>query len=156
MKWTDSSKNGNKIISCLRKTSDFFNSLSDDHYTNRYFAIAQKISLESPMRARVGACLIHPSGKIYSSINTRKTHPLVQKYCNKAVSRHAEINCIISCFRDRNYSLEGATLFVYRETRTQYLGRAKPCSLCYPVLKTLGIKKLYYTTLTGHTVEIIN
>jgi deoxycytidylate deaminase len=107
-----------------------------------YFRLARNISKQSLCRVQVGAVIAHKR-PISVACNKLTTHPL---YANPNTSHrlsiHAEINAIIHAEMDLN----GATIYVYRETKRGRYGLARPCDLCMSVIKEAGIKKIIFTT----------
>lgn len=53
--------------------------------------------------------------------------------------RHAEIETT------RNVDCRKATIYVYRETKINTIGMARPCEKCYDWLVELGVKRVFYT-----------
>lgn len=110
----------------------------------QYFKIAREQSLMSDFRCRVGACIV--SGKnIFKGYNKRKTHP---KFANPNIhiktSLHAELSCFINA--GDNVDLNGASIYVYRETKDGKPAMSRPCEHCMEFLKDAGIKTIYYST----------
>lgn len=110
----------------------------------RFFDLARQVSFKSDARMRLGAVIVQQGNVISVGYNRNfKTHPI-----SKAFHRtiHAEMDAIIGVDRA---SLEGATIFVYREDRHGIIKMAKPCEHCQLILNEFGIKKVFYTTQDG-------
>lgn len=101
---------------------------------------------------KVGAVAIR-RGKLFSSgANSEKTHPKMIRY-GKHVSCHAEWQTILSV---KNKELfEGSTFIVYSEKKDGSMRNARPCELCMPILKKLGVDKIIYSTENGMKEEKI-
>jgi deoxycytidylate deaminase len=106
-----------------------------------YFRIAKREAVKSPLRYKVGACLV--VGKsIFSGFNKDKTHTVFanpSEHVRKSL--HAELDCLIK--------LGGksiGTMYIYRETLLGTPGLARPCEHCMKFLKDAGIVEIYYST----------
>lgn len=96
----------------------------------------------------------------YNSLDTR-----IGGTCR--YSSHAEVRAILRCIKSiwgkeydfrnlpKNFSLNGATLYVCRTMRTKdnlpchgmWFGSSRPCVNCEKVIKGLGIHKVKYTDI---------
>jgi len=107
-----------------------------------FFRLARNTSLYSSHRVKVGA-VISKKKPISVGFNIRRTHPV---YSNPNDTNkefiHAEMSALIHCRGD----LHGADIYVYRETDDGKPALARPCKMCYNMLKDAGIRKMYYTT----------
>ena len=110
-----------------------------------FFRLAYNTSLHSDCRVKVGAVV---SRKVPISVgfNVIKTHP---RYSNpntmSSISVHAEMQAILGTWLD----IHGCDIYVYRELDDGMPALARPCNMCYNVLKNRGIKKIYYTIDTS-------
>jgi len=59
---------------------------------------------------------------------------------------HAEVDALVGV---KYQDLRGSIMFVSRTSNTGRIGMAKPCSICSEVLRSYGIRKVYYTTSTS-------
>ena len=117
------------------------------------------------MKARLGAVLIY-KGKVMSvGWNSTKTSPL-QKSLNKFRhyeldcgaahhTLHAEVACLIKA-KDLNIDWGRASIFVYRIKKDGSPGMARPCKGCQALIKSMGIKNIYFSTENGWGYERIN
>lgn len=133
---------------------------------NHYFNLARNACYYSDfMKARLGAVLIY-KGKVMSvGWNSTKTSPL-QKSLNKF--RHYELDCgaahhtlhaEVSCLtkaRDLDIDWGRASIFIYRVKKDGSSGLAKPCKGCQALIKSMGIKNIYFSTENGWGYEKIN
>ena len=88
-----------------------------------FFGRARKESKLSSLRIKVGAVTVRGGSVISFGYNQDKSHPLVNTF-----SLHAEAAAILA----RRYhigSLNGATIWVYRETADGIPALAKPCKI---------------------------
>lgn len=102
---------------------------------------------------QLGAVIVS-QGKIYAMgmNHQEKTHPYIffnGEHFNRGI--HAEISAIFKVKNKEN--LKGATMFVYRQTKNGDMANARPCKMCYELIKKHGIKRIVYTTPFGIIVE---
>jgi len=71
--------------------------------------------------------------------NNPKTHPMA---LTKMQQLHAEMDAIVGCTRE---SLRGAEMIVVRARRDKQTGKAKPCAACETLIRSVGLKRVYYT-----------
>ena len=110
--------------------------------TRGFFRLARNTLSYSDCKIRVGAVISRKS-PISVGFNVTKTHP---SFCNPEIgctmSIHAEMNALMRA----NFVVKGCDVYIYRELADGTPGLAKPCIMCYNVLKSKGIKRIYYTT----------
>ena len=87
----------------------------------------------------MGAVIVKGSRILGMGVNSSKTHP---KSNGRFKTVHAEHQAIISCGLA---DLNNAVIYVYRETKDKHPAMAKPCDACSSLLKSLGIKKVFYS-----------
>lgn len=133
---------------------------------NHYFNLARNACYYSDfMKARLGAVLIY-KGKVMSvGWNSTKTSPLqrqLNRYRGYDVDAseahntlHAEVACLTKA-RDLDIDWGRASIFVYRIKKDESAGLARPCKGCQALIKSMGIKNIYYTTDDGWAYEQIN
>ena len=127
----------------------------------RYFNLAKAVSYTSDYpRVHIGSVIIKNKEIVAVSANKKKSHPLQQKLnpirfdnhtsqhdidkCNNY--QHAEFSAIIKC---KHLDLNGATIYVYREDKYGNLAMCCPCKACLALIKSVGIKLIYYTSAEG-------
>ena len=101
---------------------------------------ARKESKLSVLRIQVGAVCTKGGSAISFGYNQDKSHPMVSTF-----SLHAEAAAILA----RRYhigSLEGATIWVYRETADGIPAWSRPCKECLKLIIASKIKKIVYST----------
>lgn len=123
---------------------------------NHYLNLAYNACYYSDFaKARLGAVLIY-KGKVMSvGWNSNKTSPL-QKSLNKF--RHYELDCgeahhtlhaEVACLtkaKDLDIDWSRASLFICRIKKDGSRGLSRPCQGCQALIRSLGIKNIYYTT----------
>jgi deoxycytidylate deaminase len=81
-----------------------------------------------------------------------RSHPYVQKHgqwFNHGI--HAELAAI---FRVKNReNLRGATVYIFRQTKNGDFANARPCPMCYELIKNSGVKRIIYTVENGIAEE---
>lgn len=133
---------------------------------NHYLNLARNACYYSDfMKARLGAVLIY-KGKVMSvGWNSTKTSPLqrqLNRYRGYNINTstahdtlHAEVACL-SKIRDLDIDWNRASLFVCRIKKDGSRGLARPCKGCQALIKSMGIKNVYYSTENGWCFERMN
>lgn len=133
---------------------------------NHYFNLARNACYYSDfMKARLGAVLIY-KGKVMSvGWNSTKTSPLqrqLNRYRGYDVDAseahntlHAEVACLTKA-RDLDIDWGRASIFVYRVKKDGSPGLSYPCKGCMALIKSMGIKNIYFSTENGWGYEKIN
>ena len=133
---------------------------------NHYFNLARNACYYSDfMKARLGAVLIY-KGKVMSvGWNSTKTSPLqrqLNRYRGYDVDAseahntlHAEVACLTKA-RDLDIDWGRASIFVYRIKKDGSAGLSYPCKGCMALIKSMGIKNIYFSTENGWGYERIN
>ena len=96
----------------------------------RMLNLARKKAKDCDYIYKLGAVIVH-GGKI---ISIAKNTP----------NGHAEVNAIKQASRT-----EGADIYVVRHTPTG-MAMSKPCENCMEAIRSAGIRRIYYTTRSGH------
>lgn len=127
-----------------------------------FFEAAKAVSASSNFpRTHIGCVVTDGNHRIISSgFNSTKTHPL-QKKCNRERfsedtmhTLHAEISALLPLIKE-DVDFSKVKLYVYRTRKDGSLGLARPCDGCMHLIRTLGIKDIFYTTYDGYTHEEI-
>ena len=106
----------------------------------KYFQIAKRMAkFSNHPDHQMGACVAYKARPLGFGFNSTKTH---SKSNTKYRTIHAELSAILNCHRQ---DLAGSDIYIYRETKNGTLGISKPCKDCYKLIKSLGIKNIYYT-----------
>lgn len=116
----------------------------------KYAELVAKLSTHN---THAVGCAIYRKGKLISlGANSCKGHPKMTRYGAK-VGHHAEF-AAIQKLKNKNL-LQGATIVVARIMRDGTLGMSKPCEICAPLLVSLGVKRVIYSTQDGYKEERI-
>lgn len=137
------------------KTEQIVNS-----YDKNYLKCAKEISNNSDFpRIHIGCVVVQGHRIISSGYNSATKTSSVQSHINKKHFRcdclgklHAETMALLP-FLKTHTSLAGATVYTYREMANGELGKSRPCPRCMSLIKSLGIKKIVYTTDCGIAKE---
>ena len=133
---------------------------------NHYLNLARNACYYSDfMKARLGAVLIY-KGKVMSvGWNSTKTSPLQRQLnCYRGYNvdaseahntLHAEVACLTKA-RDLDIDWGRASIFVYRIKKDGSPGMSRPCKGCQALIKSMGIKNVYYSTENGWGYERVN
>ena len=114
-------------------------------------------------KIHIGCVAVLKSKVIGVGYNTYKTHPKQKHFdsyreltvngaVDKMHSLHAEISCLISIKND-NIPWDKVELYIYRKKYSKPFGLARPCPACMQMIKSKGIKHIYYTTEDGLAYE---
>lgn len=126
-----------------------------------YFRAAQSIAALSNHRCQMG-CVVVKGHRIISSghNSATTTHAFQAKVdsryfdCECAGFLHAETDALLPLINQKT-DLSQASIYVYRSMRNGSQGMARPCPRCMGVIKSLGIKKINYSTPDGFAEEFI-
>jgi deoxycytidylate deaminase len=113
--------------------------------------IAGKQADKAPqnLRHKLGAVVVK-GGRILSTgyNEVRYTKEL------KKPTLHAEQSAILKLLKRRRlHDLVGSSIYVYRRTPGGNLGNACPCSVCMDLIRSVGIKRVFYTE-DNNTMEL--
>ena len=131
----------------------------------RFFKEAKKESLLSEYNGQhLGAVAVYGDkvilAKAHNSNKTNTTQYFYNRYrveqksniMSKPARSHAEVNLLRKIkFLDIDFSR--VSVYIYRELKNGELGMARCCPACMAALKSLGIKKICYTTDDGYAEE---
>lgn len=128
-----------------------------------YFKAAKAVSTLSDHRCQHG-CVVISKHKIVSSGYNSKSryHPIQaradQKYFNNQNALgcvHAELDALRPLINQKSFDFSTSTLYVYRQNKLGELANSRPCPRCMDLIRTLGIKKIHYTTDGGFASELV-
>ncbi len=113
---------------------------------NRLMAYAVSEANKSQEPNRHGCIIARGSRVVSKGWNKSKTHPAAVDYHSRHL--HAELSAIVGA---NESDLRGSDLFVCRIFRRPdgKLGMSRPCTKCMKLIKTAGIRRIYYTTEEG-------
>ena len=117
---------------------------------NRYFKMAKSAAHNSIYgKLRHGAVLVRGGSVINIAWNKDEYTSIAQRFrphdCGPA-TRHAEAQCVMGLSKSQT---SGADIFVCRINRHGEFRMSKPCLMCHTLLKSVGIKRVFYTTNHG-------
>jgi deoxycytidylate deaminase len=97
-----------------------------------YFEIAAKLTFSKKDERSffLGAVGIRSDGKIVTAINGSSKIPTRQAHCEYRLCTKLDV---------------GSVVYLVRMRRDGLLGNSKPCHNCQKVLKTTGVKRVYYS-----------
>lgn len=116
----------------------------------KFFDLAKKMSKKSnhPYH-KIGGCVVNKSRVISLGFNKYKTHA---KSNHPFQHIHCELDCILGVEED---VLKDCTLYLYRENKNGNVAMSKPCIWCDKLLRSVGIKRIYYTDYGSYKEEIL-
>lgn len=127
-----------------------------------YFRAAEAISKLSDHHYKIG-CVVVANHRIISSGHNggTNTHGFQKRLDDRFFGdekskgcKHAEVDALLP-FIGRGMDLSKATVYVFRRNCRGDLALARPCPRCMSVIKSLGIKKINYSTPDGFAEEVI-
>ena len=106
---------------------------------------------KSTYHFRIGAVIFNSKRIISSGHNGLRTSSNIpDKHKNFINSLHAEQAAILNVNWNK---VKGCSILVMKISKTKgSLSNARPCTMCYKILKHVGIKKIYYTNEQGEIV----
>jgi deoxycytidylate deaminase len=115
------------------------------------FRIAEKLALQSPfLKHRVGAVIMKGKRVLSSGFNSLRYSNITGR-----PTSHAEASAITKLLQERRMGdLVGADLYVTRFTRSGVVSCARPCNHCENLIRSVGIRRVFYTDFDGSTKEI--
>ena len=117
-----------------------------------YFKAARAMSeLSNFKQHHIGCVAVYKHKIIASGFNSYKTNP-TQKRLNThrfeadtPATIHAELSCLLPLINRRDIEFSNVSLYIYREYKSGELALAKPCASCEALIRSLGIRRIYYT-----------
>lgn len=127
-----------------------------------YFKAAKAISTLSEFKQHhIGAVVVYGHKIIASGCNSNKTNPR-QKTLNRhrfkadtPATIHAELAALLSLINRKDINFSDVSLYLYREHKSGDLALAAPCPACRALIKSLGIRNIYYTGDNSYISEEI-
>lgn len=106
----------------------------------------------STYKLALGAVIFKGNRILSSGHNELRSSSISNKYKKYKNSLHAEQAAVMNINWKK---LKGASILVIKLSKVQKkLSNAKPCDMCLQLLKTIGIKKIYYSNQFGEIVKL--
>lgn len=127
-----------------------------------YFRAAEAISKLSDHHYKIG-CVVVANHRIISSGHNggSNTHGFQKRLDDQFFKdeksrgcKHAEVDALLPLI-GKKLDLSRATVYVFRRNCRGELAMARPCPRCMSVIKSLGIRKINYSTPDGFAEEAI-
>jgi len=114
-----------------------------------YFKLAEKLAQKSdhPIH-RHGAVIVSGNKILGLGFNKYKTH---SRSTHPFKMIHAELSAVISSGLE---NLTNCDIYIFRRRKDGLLGNSKPCYSCQSMLKSLNIKRVFYSFENGFKKEI--
>lgn len=133
---------------------------------HHYFNMAHNACYYSDnSRIRLGAVLVYKNKVLSVGWNSTKTNPTQKRLnvqrgfdvnaSNAFNTLHAEVDCLLKA-KDLDIDWGKASIFVYRIKKNGEVGLSRPCKGCMTLIKSMGIKNIYYSTDDGFGYERVN
>lgn len=127
-----------------------------------YFKAAKAMSeLSNFKQHHIGAVAVCGHKIISSGHNSTKTNPFQKRLnahrfdvdTNHTI--HAELACLLPLINRRDINFSDVSLYIYREHKSGDLALARPCASCEALIRSLGIRNIYYTGNKSYISEEI-
>lgn len=105
---------------------------------------------KSVYKVKVGAVVFKGKRIIARGHNGVRSSSIKNKYKNYINSLHAEQSALLGL--DWN-TLEGYSILVLRISDAGKLCSSRPCKMCEKLLRHVGIRNIYYSTVSGEIVR---
>ena len=118
-----------------------------------YFKAAKAISKLSDIKQKIGCVVVYKHRIISSGYNHSKTCPLQKEY-NKyrfnveecmTHSVHAETDALLPLLKRKDIDFSHISIYLYRQYKNGDLAPSRPCESCLALMKSLGVRHLYFT-----------
>ena len=127
-----------------------------------FFRIAKNMSELSDHKHKIGAVVVVKHRIISTGVNSNTKCNAHQAKLDMQMfgglhfgKIHAETDALIPLIKSK-VDLSDASIFVYRSHKNNTNAMARPCERCLSLIKSCGIKTIYYTTDDGVAIEKIN
>jgi deoxycytidylate deaminase len=127
-----------------------------------YFEAAKAVSELSDFKQQHIGCVAVAGHKIISSgYNSCKTNPMQKRLnihrfeADTPATIHSELACLLPLIKRKDIDFSNVTLYIYREHKSGNLALAKPCASCDALIRSLGIRSIYYTGNNSYINEEI-
>lgn len=118
-----------------------------------YFNAAKAMSELSDFKQHhIGAVAVYKHKIISSGCNSNRTHPTQKRYnalrFNEPAAHHtihAELSCLLPLMKRKDINFSEVSLYIYREHKDGKPAIARSCPACLALIRSLGIKSIYYT-----------
>jgi tRNA(Arg) A34 adenosine deaminase TadA len=116
---------------------------------NSYVKLAIQQAESSVLQYRMGAVLVKGKTVIGAGCN-RNDHPKLRRWRSRHLFPHTGLHAEMAALWGCDWkALPGTRLYVVRVKRDGSLAMAKPCKVCEELIGWAGIRKVYYSNLTG-------
>ena len=123
------------------------------------FRVAKTVATLSDHKQKVGCVVVHKHRIISSGFNRRnkchKVQALLDKEkfgCDCPGRIHAETAALLPLIKEGE-DLSRASIYIYRQHKDGTLACSRPCARCEKLIRSLGIKKIFYTVDGGFSEE---
>lgn len=114
----------------------------------RFFKLAEKLSEKSNHPShKHGAVVVRKSQILGIGFNQTKTSP---KSNHPWKMKHAELSAVLNSGLE---DLSGCDIYIFRKTKNNEMANSKPCQFCQVMLKSLNVKRVYYSHEENYKME---
>ena len=123
------------------------------------FRVAKAVSMLSDHKNKIGCVVVNKHRIISSGFNSHikchKIQALLDKErfgCECPGKVHAETAALLPLIKD-GLDLSKASIYIYRQHKNGALACARPCARCEKLIRSLGLKRIFYTVDGGFAEE---
>ena len=127
-----------------------------------YFKAARVIAeLSDFPRIKIGCVAVYKHKIISSGCNSTKTNPTQKRFntyrfdADTPATLHAELSCLLPLINRKDINFSDVSLYIYRELKSGELSMARPCDSCMALIRSLGVRYIYYTGNQSYISEEI-
>lgn len=114
----------------------------------RFFKLAEKLSEKSNHPShKHGAVIVRKSQILGFGFNEYKSHP---KSNHPFKMKHAEFSAVLNTKLE---DLSGCDIYIFRKTKNDKIANSKPCHFCELMLKSLNVKRVFYSHEENYKME---
>ena len=120
-----------------------------------YFEAARAVAQLSDFpKVKIGCVAVSGHHLISSGCNSTRTDTLQKKYNKYRFTeddsrtmhcQHAELACLKPLMGRKDIDFKNVELYIFRRYKNGDLALARPCPSCMALIRSLGIRHLYYT-----------
>ena len=125
-----------------------------------YFKAAKAMSKLSDYKQKIGCVVVYKHRIISSGFNHHKTNPLQKKYNKYRFdedtgfhSVHAETDALLPLIGKKDIDFSHVSIYLYRQYKNGELAPSRCCESCMALVRSLGIRHLYYTNYNSYVGE---
>lgn len=125
-----------------------------------YFNAAKSVSeLSDFPKVNIGCVIVYKHHIISSGYNNQKGNPLQKKFNKHRFDDdhkhclHAETQALLPLVGRKDIDFSRVSLYLFRQYKNGDLAPSRPCPSCMALIKSCGIRHIYYTCDNSYVSE---